>query len=51
MRLVIGDALHSLATWAPGLRLDANGFLGVEKSAEDGPAGRKGTRCPRRPTS
>jgi trehalose synthase len=37
MRLVIGDALHSLGTLgAGGLRLDANGFLGVEKSAEDG---------------
>ena len=37
MRLVIGDALHALADLgAGGLRLDANGFLGVEKSAEDG---------------
>jgi trehalose synthase len=35
MRLVIGDALHSLADLGSGaLRLDANGFLGVEKSAE-----------------
>ena len=33
MRLVIGDALHSLGTLGAGaLRLDANGFLGVEKS-------------------
>ena len=37
MRLVIGDALHSLGDLgAGGLRLDANGFLGVEKSATDG---------------
>ena len=37
MRLVIGDALHSLGELGAGaLRLDANGFLGVEKSAEDG---------------
>ena len=33
MRLVIGDALHSLGDLGSGaLRLDANGFLGVEKS-------------------
>ena len=39
MRLVIGDALHSLGDLGSGaLRLDANGFLGVEKSA-DGLAG------------
>ena len=37
MRLVMGDALHSLrALGARALRLDANGFLGVEKSAEGG---------------
>jgi trehalose synthase len=37
MRLVIGDALHSLGTLGAGaLRLDANGFLGVEKSATPG---------------
>ena len=37
MRLVIGDALHSLGELGAGaLRLDANGFLGVEKSAEEG---------------
>jgi trehalose synthase len=36
MRLVIGDALHSLTDLGSGgLRLDANGFLGAEKSAED----------------
>jgi trehalose synthase len=38
MRLVIGDALHSLTDLGSGgLRLDANGFLGAEKtSGEDG---------------
>ncbi|WP_328471979.1 maltose alpha-D-glucosyltransferase [Actinoplanes sp. NBC_00393] len=37
MRLVIGDALHSLGTLGAGaLRLDANGFLGVEKSTTPG---------------
>ncbi|MGE2713150.1 maltose alpha-D-glucosyltransferase [Mycolicibacterium litorale] len=36
MRLVIGDALHSLADLGTGgLRLDANGFLGAEKTASD----------------
>ncbi len=37
MRLVIGDALHSLTDLGTGgLRLDANGFLGAEKTtAED----------------
>ena len=35
MRLVIGDALHSMGDLGSGgLRLDANGFLGVEKSSE-----------------
>jgi trehalose synthase len=44
MRLVIGDALHSLADLGTGgLRLDANGFLGAEKSAsEDNPAWSEG---------
>jgi trehalose synthase len=43
MRLVIGDALHSLSDLGSGgLRLDANGFLGVEKSAEDSPAWSEG---------
>ncbi|MET0840416.1 MAG: maltose alpha-D-glucosyltransferase, partial [Marmoricola sp.] len=38
MRLVIGDALHSVTDLgSAALRLDANGFLGVEKSLE-GPA-------------
>ncbi|HEY9266485.1 MAG TPA: maltose alpha-D-glucosyltransferase, partial [Mycobacterium sp.] len=36
-RMVIGDALHSLADLGTGaLRLDANGFLGVEKAASEG---------------
>lgn len=36
MRLVIGDALHSLTDLGTGgLRLDANGFLGAEKTAAD----------------
>src|SRR3954463_3957087 len=43
MRLVIGDALHALADLgAGGLRLDANGFLGAEKAAEDEPAWSEG---------
>ncbi|MCW2811272.1 MAG: treS [Friedmanniella sp.] len=43
MRLVIGDALHSLGDLGSGaLRLDANGFLGVEKSAEDSPGWSEG---------
>jgi trehalose synthase len=43
MRMVIGDALHSLGDLGSGaLRLDANGFLGVEKSAEDSPAWSEG---------
>ncbi|MCO1653605.1 maltose alpha-D-glucosyltransferase [Pseudonocardia humida] len=43
MRLVIGDALHSLADLGAGaLRLDANGFLGVEKSAEGLPGWSEG---------
>ncbi len=41
-RLVIGDALHSLGTLGVGmLRLDANGFLGVE-ARPDGPAWSEG---------
>jgi trehalose synthase len=37
MRLVMGDALHSLIDLGAGaLRLDANAFLGVEKSSEGG---------------
>jgi trehalose synthase len=43
MRLVIGDALHSLGDLGTGaLRLDANGFLGVEKSTEDSPGWSEG---------
>jgi trehalose synthase len=43
MRLVIGDALHSLGDLGSGaLRLDANGFLGVEVSAEGLPAWSEG---------
>ena len=43
MRLTIGDALHSLADLGSGaLRLDANGFLGIEKSAAEGPAWSEG---------
>jgi trehalose synthase len=41
-RLLIGDALHSLGTLGVGmLRLDANGFLGVEPR-EEGPAWSEG---------
>src|SRR5215204_6236283 len=37
MRLVIGDALHSLGhLGTKGLRLDANGFLGLEPAPEAG---------------
>lgn len=43
MRLVIGDALHSLGELGTSaLRLDANGFLGVEVSAEGLPAWSEG---------
>ena len=43
MRLVTGDALHSLLDLGTGaLRLDANGFLGVEKSAEEQPGWSEG---------
>ena len=43
MRLVIGDALQSLGELGTtALRLDANGFLGVEKSAEGLPAWSEG---------
>jgi trehalose synthase len=37
MRMVMGDALHSLTDLGSGaLRLDANGFLGAEKNAAEG---------------
>lgn len=43
MKLVVGDALHSLGELGSNaLRLDANGFLGVEKSSEDKPAWSEG---------
>jgi len=43
MKLVIGDALHSLGDLgSSGLRLDANGFLGAEKADEDQPAWSEG---------
>src|SRR5674476_520295 len=43
MRMVIGDALHSLSDLGSGaLRLDANGFLGVEKSVLGLPAWSEG---------
>lgn len=43
MRLVIGDALHSLGDLGSGgLRLDANGFLGVERTLDVGPAWSEG---------
>lgn len=39
MRLVLGDALHSiLDLGAGGLRLDANGFLGVERAGDESAA-------------
>ncbi len=42
MRLVMGDALHSLLDLGSGgLRLDANGFLGIEKTV-DAPAWSEG---------
>jgi maltose alpha-D-glucosyltransferase/alpha-amylase len=40
MRLVMGDALHSLLDLGSGgLRLDANGFLGVEKALDSSAPG------------
>ena len=43
MRLVMGDALHSLLDLGSGgLRLDANGFLGVEKSINQAPGWSEG---------
>ncbi|MEL4504315.1 maltose alpha-D-glucosyltransferase [Luteococcus sp. H138] len=43
MRLVMGDALHSLLDLGSGgLRLDANGFLGVEKTVDATPAWSEG---------
>lgn len=43
MRLVIGDALHSIGELgSKGLRLDANGFLGVETRGDGLPAWSEG---------
>lgn len=43
MKLVVGDALHSISDLGTSaLRLDANGFLGIEKSSEDTPAWSEG---------
>ncbi|HYN29343.1 MAG TPA: maltose alpha-D-glucosyltransferase [Dermatophilaceae bacterium] len=43
MRLVLGDAVHSLTDIGTGgLRLDANGFLGAEKSVSEGPGWSEG---------
>ena len=43
MKLVVGDALHSIGDLgSAALRLDANGFLGIEKSSEDKPAWSEG---------
>ena len=43
MRLVIGDVLHSLADLgSSALRLDANGFLGAERSLDGMPAWSEG---------
>ncbi|WP_282852026.1 maltose alpha-D-glucosyltransferase [Gulosibacter sediminis] len=43
MRLVIGDALHSLGDLgATALRLDANGFLAAERSVDGRPAWSEG---------
>lgn len=43
MKLVIGDALHSIGQMgSKGLRLDANGFLGLEKNTDDTPAWSEG---------
>lgn len=42
-RLVIGDAIHALKTLGVGmLRLDANGFLGIEVGPAGGPAWSEG---------
>lgn len=43
MKLVIGDAINSIGELGSRmLRLDANGFLGIEKSSEDQPAWSEG---------
>ena len=43
MKLVVGDALHSIEELgSKALRLDANGFLGIEKSSDETPAWSEG---------
>lgn len=43
MKLVVGDALHSIGhLGARAVRLDANGFLGLEKTSDDTPAWSEG---------
>lgn len=43
MKLVVGDALHSIGyLGARAVRLDANGFLGLEKTDDDTPAWSEG---------
>lgn len=43
VKLVVGDALHSLGQLGSrALRLDANGFLGIEKGDDDKPAWSEG---------
>jgi trehalose synthase len=43
MKLVVGDALHSIGRLGTtGLRLDANGFLGIEKMGAESPAWSEG---------
>ena len=43
MKLVVGDALHSIGhLGARAVRLDANGFLGLEKTSDDAPAWSEG---------
>src|SRR6185295_5577602 len=42
-RLVVGDALHEIGTLGDGmLRLDANGYLGIEIDPSGGPAWSQG---------
>lgn len=43
MKLVIGDAIHSLSELGgKAVRLDANGFLGIERGIDDQPAWSEG---------
>lgn len=43
MKLVVGDALHTISDLgSTGLRLDANGFLGIERTNDDLPAWSEG---------